>query len=1387
MAESRELKVVPSASSRTVRVCLLVVGMHRSGTSALTRALNLLGAEVPCKVLGAEPHNEAGHWEPERIVAIHEEMLFRADSRWDDWRALTIDDLSARDRRVYKSTLARLIAEEYGTSRLFVLKDPRICRFIPLYEELLHSMRIEPRFLLPFRNPLEVAASLKARDQISQGYAGLLWLRHTLDAEHATRGKARTISRYEDLMADHKAELNRIGRELSLIWPNPVAKAAPELEAHFQEGLKHQEASDIELYAAPEMPVWVKDAFDCMIQLKSDPNKTEILERLDGIRLDFEAACVSLGVPAFSEFVRREANWLSTKNELETSISAHRREIDALLQFKSRSEALTEQLANADVRIAELAEVASEIQASKARLFDVSEQLKSTAAEREAALAEISSLSEQAQRAAEEKAKQQVLMESLKAERDNIQAVADARSADIDLLREEADRSLAALAQRDTELQLAANDLNAASEFLEAALADPRGAAETGVSLSFAGEDMRNRLQRASEALYRRDERISETEERLLASYAEGDYLKGELIALESKYAALSTEISSIKQGLAIASEQAITWEHRFVETHNRHSEDVRALTSSTSWKLTRPLRGIKRVFGEPAFRRSMLKGAARRVFIMLPLSQIQKQDLYRRYSRWRQERVIRAHRSPPKVVAAPEPAQLQPAEAQQPRPEARDGLAAQFPDIPSDGRWHPEHFETNKAAVQAMMTALRQKPSSSPLAEQDVVVRSVSTGPLVSLIVRTYGNRKALLARSLKSIADQAYRPIEVIVVDDGSETSPDVVSAFKGEPGCTFRIEHIAKLGRSAAANYGLEAARGELIGFLDDDDYLLEGHLPKLVALACADPELDAVYAGALELAADLNPATGLHSEEVLNAVFLRPIANSSEIIDRNPFPIQSALFRKSVLGKQDRFDLKLDALEDWLFWMRLLCGRKIGGISDVTSAFYVPRSTAAHARRIESHIAAEPYFLTQRNAMFEERRLTDLHLLHSWTKKLYQSAKARAVLPLSNMPLQSPQYPGAKRLESTIRKSVVELGLEENAGKVVAFTSINLRYLPKALAWAKSVKVHNPDWQTHILLNDALPDSAASWPNIDKVFPVSALNVPGYQSWAFGLRVVEFCTATKPFYAKRLLEAGFAHVFFFDPDTFVYSDLNQLVEEFGDNEVLITPHCAEDAVLDAEIHYNEISSLAHGIYNLGFLGLRNGPDAHNVIDFWCRRLLRYCVDDHARGLFTDQKWFNFVPVFFDRVKILKHRGCNTASWNIARRPISVSAEKYFAGGDPLIFFHFSGYDKNVPRRLFDIFGRFDAPLEGMIEDYDRQIEHFASKFLEWKQEWSLARYSNGEVIPDAHREIYRSNYQYQLVFDEPFITGELSFQQEVARMGPERLDAFVAPSGYLKRFY
>ena len=132
------------------------------------------------------------------MVQAHDAFLRDIGSSWDDVAALPDGAFVSAAARELRQQLALLLHEEYGASSLFVVKDPRISRLLPLWFAVLAELQIAPAIALAVRNPLEVAASLKARDGFTTTKSLLLWLRHTLESEQHSRGRPRSIVMYDD-------------------------------------------------------------------------------------------------------------------------------------------------------------------------------------------------------------------------------------------------------------------------------------------------------------------------------------------------------------------------------------------------------------------------------------------------------------------------------------------------------------------------------------------------------------------------------------------------------------------------------------------------------------------------------------------------------------------------------------------------------------------------------------------------------------------------------------------------------------------------------------------------------------------------------------------------------------------------------------------------------------------------------------------------------------------------------------------------------------------------------------------------------------------------------------------------------------------------------------
>jgi hypothetical protein len=285
-----------AAMSRGHARALLVLGMHRSGTSALARMLALLGADLPKNLMRGTSFNEAGHWESVDLMVIHDRILASAGSAWHDWRKFNPDWYQSPAAEPLKQQLLEQLKKDFGGSRLFVVKDPRICRFVPLWLDVLAESSADPGIIVPVRNPIEVCASLKRRDGMLSSQGLLLWLRHVLDAEVSTRGLPRAVTTYEQLMNDWPNMASVVSKRTKIAWPHRSAVVDIEIERFLAPHLRHHAVSPEELNARAEIVDWVKIAHAAMLQLAQQGENAAAMRQLDDVREAFDKASLTFGV-----------------------------------------------------------------------------------------------------------------------------------------------------------------------------------------------------------------------------------------------------------------------------------------------------------------------------------------------------------------------------------------------------------------------------------------------------------------------------------------------------------------------------------------------------------------------------------------------------------------------------------------------------------------------------------------------------------------------------------------------------------------------------------------------------------------------------------------------------------------------------------------------------------------------------------------------------------------------------------------------------------------------------------------------------------------------------------------------------------------------------------
>ena len=314
-------------------------------------------------------------------------------------------------------------------------------------------------------------------------------------------------------------------------------------------------------------------------------------------------------------------------------------------------------------------------------------------------------------------------------------------------------------------------------------------------------------------------------------------------------------------------------------------------------------------------------------------------------------------------------------------------------------------------------------------------------------------------------------------------------------------------------------------------------------------------------------------------------------------------------------------------------------------------------------------------------------------------------------------------------------------------MIFYTSICSNYLPKAMALAESVKQHCPGARFVLcLVEREAPSVATAFPAFDEVVLAKDAGWENFDSFMFRHSIVEASTAVKPRFMQHLLERyqDETKFVYLDPDVLVYSNLSELESLLDRESIVLCPHLLRPGNIDMEI-----SSLAHGSYNLGFLAVARSRNASDFLAWWAERLFLFCYDDKSRGIFTDQKWIDLAPCFYD-VKVLKHHGYDFATWSLLGSDLRNAADGYVVNGDPLRFIHFSGLDS----------GTIDKAIGWWLTDKNK--ETFVVLYREYKQllmkhgqevlgktPWSYATFVGGRPIGKKARLAYRERELWERI--------------------------------------
>lgn len=358
---------------------------------------------------------------------------------------------------------------------------------------------------------------------------------------------------------------------------------------------------------------------------------------------------------------------------------------------------------------------------------------------------------------------------------------------------------------------------------------------------------------------------------------------------------------------------------------------------------------------------------------------------------------------------------------------------------------------------------------------------------------------------------------------------------------------------------------------------------------------------------------------------------------------------------------------------------------------------------------------------------------------------------------------PSRPTAASSMDRIRQLLDNLPMPLNSSLAI-FTICSNNYVPAARTFFESARRHHPEATLFLCLADRMIEMPGLYDPGWTVVPAEALDIPDFRSFAFRYDIMELNTAVKPFMFRHLLERlGYDAALYFDPDIEIFRPLTGVVDRLRDGaSFVLTPHlCAPSEVADEP---NDLTIMRAGVYNLGFLGVARGAESRPIIDWWARRLRFQCISAQDQGIFVDQKFMDLVPGFAPHAHISHDTTLNVAYWNLQQRSLAQDGDGWTVDGQPLGFFHYSGFDPRRPDRL----SKHDTAFAGRMPEAMRALtDGYAARLLANGHGsvpgglYAYGRFESGTAIHPLVRQMFR---ECQHAWpDDPFETYEAFLHQ------------------------
>ena len=295
--------------------------------------LSKIGCDPAANLMPANFANEKGYFESHPIVAFNDRLLISSGSNWKDFQKVAPGWFVSPHAISARPKASELIDQEFGTSALFLLKDPRICRLMPFWRDTFEAHGITPLILHVHRSPLAVAASLAKRDGLPWDYSLLMWLRNVLEAENDSRGLTRHFASYESLLANWGRETDRMAKGFGFEWPRLTSAVAGEIRGFVTRDLKHHDHRPESVTEDPNLSEWIRDAFAILERWADEGESPADHNQLDAIRDAFDRS-----MPAFAGLVKTSLEGRAETERLQSALEQQRGAAESASTQKAAAE-----------------------------------------------------------------------------------------------------------------------------------------------------------------------------------------------------------------------------------------------------------------------------------------------------------------------------------------------------------------------------------------------------------------------------------------------------------------------------------------------------------------------------------------------------------------------------------------------------------------------------------------------------------------------------------------------------------------------------------------------------------------------------------------------------------------------------------------------------------------------------------------------------------------------------------------------------------------------------------------------------------------------------------------------------------------------------------------